>query len=83
LAEREIEAQSSAGIAVWIPVPEETHVVQSLLERGWAVSPGAPYRLQSERAVRVTTSTLEAQEADAIAAALEDALRPANRTRTA
>jgi DNA-binding transcriptional MocR family regulator len=83
LAERGIDAQSSAGIAVWIPVPEETHVVQSLLERGWAVSPGAPYRLQSGRAIRVTTSTLETQEADALAVALEEALQPANRTRTA
>jgi DNA-binding transcriptional MocR family regulator len=83
LAERGIETQSSAGIAVWIPVPEETHVVQSLLERGWAVSPGAPYRLQSERAIRVTTSTLLERESGELAAAIEDALRPVNRTRTA
>ncbi len=83
LAERGIEVQSSAGIAVWIPVSEETHVVQSLLERGWAVSPGAPYRLQSERAIRVTTSTLKAEEADALAEAIEGALQPASRTRPA
>jgi len=82
LAERGIEAQSSTGIAVWVPVPEETHVVQSLLERGWAVSPGAPYRLQSERAIRVTTSTLLARESDRLADAIEDALRPVSGTRT-
>jgi DNA-binding transcriptional MocR family regulator len=83
LAERGIEARASAGIAVWIPVPEETHVVQALLERGWAVFPGAPYRLQSERAIRVTISTLQAREADELAAAISDALRPESRTRTA
>jgi DNA-binding transcriptional MocR family regulator len=83
LAERGVEAQSSAGIAVWVPVPEETHVVQSLLERGWAVSPGAPYRLRSERAIRVTISTLEGREAGVLAAAIEEALAPAQRTRTA
>jgi DNA-binding transcriptional MocR family regulator len=83
LAERGIEAQASAGIAVWIPVPEETHVVQALLERGWVVLPGAPYRLQSERAIRVTISTLQPREAGELAGAIEDALRPASRTRTA
>jgi DNA-binding transcriptional MocR family regulator len=83
LAGRGIDVQSSAGISVWVPVPEETHVVQSLLERGWAVAPGAPYRLQSERAIRVTISTLLAPEANELAAAIEDALRPASRTRTA
>jgi DNA-binding transcriptional MocR family regulator len=83
LAEQEIETQASAGIAVWIPVPEETHVAQALLEGGWVVSPGAPYRLQSERAIRITTSTLQAREADELAAAIAEALRPASRTRTA
>ncbi len=83
LAERGIEAGASAGITVWIPVPEEAPVVQALLERGWAVSPGAPYRLQAERAVRVTTSSLKEGEAGELAAAVEDALRPARTTRTA
>ncbi len=83
LVTRGIEVQASAGISVWIPVPEETHVVQSLQEQGWAVLPGAPYRLQSERAIRVTISTLLAREADELAAAIEDALRPASGTRTA
>jgi DNA-binding transcriptional MocR family regulator len=82
LAERGIEAPASAGIAVWIPVLEETHVVQALLERGWAVLPGAPYRLQSERAVRVTISTLQSREADELADAISGALRPTSRTRT-
>lgn len=83
LAERGIEARPGAGITAWVPVPEEAHVVQRLLERGWAVSPGAPYRLRSESAIRITTSTLREDEADALAAAIEEALQPASRTRTA
>ncbi|HVY78944.1 MAG TPA: aminotransferase class I/II-fold pyridoxal phosphate-dependent enzyme, partial [Solirubrobacterales bacterium] len=83
LAERGIEVSAPAGIAVWIPVPEEAPVVQSLLARGWAVLPGAPFRLRSERAVRVTTSALREDEADGLAEAVAAALRPAAATRTA
>ena len=43
LAERGIEVSATAGIAAWIPVPEEAPVVQSLLAQGWAVMPGAPF----------------------------------------
>ena len=64
LAEQGIEASSTAGIATWIPVPEEAPVVQSLLAEGWAVMPGAPFRLQSARAIRVTTSALAGDEAE-------------------
>jgi DNA-binding transcriptional MocR family regulator len=83
LAEREIEVSATAGIAVWIPVPEEAAVVQSLLAQGWAVMPGAPFRLQSERAIRVTTSTLAGKDADELAEAIQAALRPSSATRTA
>jgi DNA-binding transcriptional MocR family regulator len=83
LSQRDIEVAASAGIAVWIPVPEEAPVVQSLLAAGWAVMPGAPFRLRAERAIRITTSALEADEAEELAAALRDALRPAVATRTA
>lgn len=83
LAERGIEVSAPAGIAVWIPVPEEAPVVQSLLASGWAVLPGAPFRLRSERAVRVTTSALREEEAEGLAEAVAEALLPATTTRTA
>jgi DNA-binding transcriptional MocR family regulator len=83
LAERGIEASSTAGIATWIPVPEEAPVVQALLAAGWAVMPGAPFRLQSGRGIRVTTSTLAGDEADELAEAIRVALRPSEATRTA
>jgi DNA-binding transcriptional MocR family regulator len=83
LAEHGIEAAGTAGIAVWIPVPEEAPVVQSLLAQGWAVMPGAPFRLQSGRAIRVTTSTLAGDDADELAEAIQAALRPSSATRAA
>jgi DNA-binding transcriptional MocR family regulator len=83
LAAQGIEAVSSAGITVWVPVPEEAPVVQSLLEDGWAVLPGAPYRLRSGRAIRVTASLLKEDEAAAFAADLARALQPRGLTRTA
>jgi DNA-binding transcriptional MocR family regulator len=83
LAQRGIEVETSAGITVWIPVPEEAPIVQALLAQGWAVSPGAPYRLRSERAIRVTISSLQEGDADELAVSIEDAMRPTRHTRTA
>lgn len=83
LAKRGIEVSSVAGIATWIPVPEEAPVVQSLLAAGWAVMPGAPFRLQSARAIRITTSTLAGSEAEDLAEAVRVALQPSGATRTA
>jgi hypothetical protein len=82
-AKRGIEASSGAGVGAWIPVPEEAPVVQSLLAQGWAVMPGAPFRLQSARAIRVTTSALAGNEADEFAEAVRTALQPSGATRTA
>ncbi len=83
LAERGIEVETPAGINVWIPVPDETYAVQALREEGWAVAAGAPFRLQSGPAIRVTISTLLADEAQALAAAVGEALRPSQPTRAA
>lgn len=83
LAEHGIGAEAPSGLNIWIPVPDETRVVQALLGEGWAVAPGAPFRLQSEPAIRVTVSTLQEDEAASLAAALARALSPGQRTRAA
>ena len=72
LAEHGIRACGRSGLGVWIPVPEEAAAVQSLLDHGWAVSPGERYRFESPPGIRVTTTTLEAAEAKALAAALAE-----------
>lgn len=63
LRERGIDAHGVSGLNVWIPVPEETTVVQALLQKGWAVKAGERYRIASPPAIRVTISTLEPKEA--------------------
>ncbi|MDX1650280.1 MAG: aminotransferase class I/II-fold pyridoxal phosphate-dependent enzyme [Myxococcota bacterium] len=77
LADRGVEAHGRSGLNVWVPVPEETAVVQRLAAAGWAVRAGEVYRLESPPGVRVTTAGLPEAEAPAVADALADALRPA------
>lgn len=83
LAEHGIEAESPTGLNVWIPVPDETRVVQALQADGWAVMPGAPFRLQAKPAIRVTTSSLQPAESPALAAAVARTLEPSHLTRSA
>jgi DNA-binding transcriptional MocR family regulator len=83
LAEHGIESEAPSGLNVWIRVPDETSTVQALQTAGWAVAPGAPFRLQADPAIRVTVSTLQADEAKPLAAAIATALRPSQRTRSA
>jgi DNA-binding transcriptional MocR family regulator len=74
LAEHGIAAAGDSGLGVWIPVDEELAVVQQLLDRGWAVSPGERYRFDSPPGIRVTTTTLKRGEARELAAAFAEAL---------
>jgi len=81
LAERGIEAHGRSGLNVWIPVPDETGAVARLLHAGWAVAPGARFRMNAPPGIRITVSTLTEPEtaplADAVAAAIGPA--PARR----
>jgi DNA-binding transcriptional MocR family regulator len=83
LAEHDIEVEAPTGLNVWIPVPDETSVVQTLQSDGWAVMPGAPFRLQAAPAIRVTISSLKPAESPALAAAIARSLEPSQRTRSA
>ncbi|HET9322448.1 MAG TPA: aminotransferase class I/II-fold pyridoxal phosphate-dependent enzyme, partial [Gaiellaceae bacterium] len=74
LADRAIPAYGGSGLGVWVPVAEEVAVVQELLERGWAVSPGERYRFRTPPGLRITTTDLQPSEAEELAAALQDAL---------
>lgn len=83
LSEHGIEAEAPSGLNVWIPVPDETSAVQAMQAQGWAVAPGAPFRLQAKPAIRVTVSSLRPDEAPALAAAIATSLQPSRRTRSA
>jgi DNA-binding transcriptional MocR family regulator len=72
LRARGVQASGRSGLNVWIPVREEAAVVAALLQRGWAVAPGAPYRLGSSGpAIRVTIAALEPEDSAAFAADLQ------------
>ncbi|MEV5008983.1 aminotransferase class I/II-fold pyridoxal phosphate-dependent enzyme [Streptomyces sp. NPDC056159] len=77
LADRGIAAHGRSGMNVWVPVPDETGVVASLLHAGWAVAPGARYRLAAPPGIRITVSTLRDEETERLADAVATALRPA------
>jgi DNA-binding transcriptional MocR family regulator len=76
-------APAPSGINLWIPVPDEYAAVRALRDEGYAVAAGTPYRLSPGSAIRVTTATIEPEEAPRLAAAIERAVSPPPRTRTA
>jgi DNA-binding transcriptional MocR family regulator len=83
LGELGISASGRSGFNVWIAVPDEAAVVSRLLQGGWAVAPGARYRLNSAPAIRVTTAGLPEREAPGFAAALAEIMTLSRRSRAA
>ncbi|SCL33309.1 DNA-binding transcriptional regulator, MocR family, contains an aminotransferase domain [Micromonospora pallida] len=77
LAGHDVIAHGRSGINVWLPVPDETGVVTALRDAGWAVAPGALFRLGAPPGVRLTVSPLDDAEIPALAEAVARALRPA------
>jgi DNA-binding transcriptional MocR family regulator len=74
-----IAAHGTSGLNVWIPLPEESAVIQSLFQRGWAVAAGERYRIKTPPAIRVTTASLDAADAHRFANDLAEVLRPSQR----
>lgn len=76
LARRGVEAHGRSGMNVWVPVPDETRAVAGLVAAGWAVAPGARFRMEAGPAVRLTVSGLEPGEVEALAEAVAGAVGP-------
>ncbi|MFI9246260.1 aminotransferase class I/II-fold pyridoxal phosphate-dependent enzyme [Streptomyces sp. NPDC053086] len=76
LAQRGVTAHGRSGMNVWVPVPDETGAVARLVQRGWAVAPGASFRIASPQGIRVTVSTLTAADITPLADAVAAAVRP-------
>ncbi|MGW6212948.1 aminotransferase class I/II-fold pyridoxal phosphate-dependent enzyme [Streptomyces sp. NPDC055109] len=74
LEARGVAAHGRSGMNVWIPVPDETGAVARLLHAGWAVAPGARFRMSAPPGIRITVSPLGLDDmeplADAVAAAV-------------
>lgn len=76
LADRGVVGLGRSGMNVWIPVPDETGAVARLLQSGWAVAPGARFRLISPPGIRVTVSMLTEADISPLAEAVAAAVRP-------
>ncbi|WP_340556178.1 aminotransferase class I/II-fold pyridoxal phosphate-dependent enzyme [Streptomyces sp. GSL17-111] len=76
LARHGVAAHGRSGMNVWVPVPDETSAVAGLLRSGWAVAPGARFRLATPPGVRLTLSTLDVGELPGLAEDVAAALRP-------
>ncbi|KAB7836846.1 aminotransferase class I/II-fold pyridoxal phosphate-dependent enzyme [Streptomyces mobaraensis] len=76
LRERGLEARGRSGMNVWLPVPDETGAVARLLSAGYAVAPGARFRLASPPGVRITVSALGPEDIQPVADALAAATGP-------
>ncbi|GGV23260.1 GntR family transcriptional regulator [Streptomyces longisporoflavus] len=63
-----IAAHGASGMNVWVPVRDESAVVNGLRSRGWWVAAGSRFRIATPTAVRVTTATLEVPDAARFAA---------------
>jgi len=59
-----------SGFTVWVPVRDEAAAVGAAQSAGYTIDGGARYRSAAAPGVRVTTTTLEARDAAALATAL-------------
>lgn len=83
LAGAGVPAHGASGLNVWVPVGEEAATVAELMQRGWVLAPGAPYRLPgAPPGVRITTATLPEREAEQLAGALAQTLAPSALSRS-
>jgi DNA-binding transcriptional MocR family regulator len=76
LRARGVAASGATGINVWVPVPDETHAVAVLRDAGYAVAPGALFRISSPPGIRITVSPLDEPDLPALAHAVAGAVRP-------
>ncbi|MEU4561765.1 aminotransferase class I/II-fold pyridoxal phosphate-dependent enzyme [Actinoplanes sp. NPDC023936] len=70
-----VPAFGETGINVWVPVPDELRAVSSLRDRGYGVAPGSLFRIRSAPGIRITVSTLSAEEIPFLAEAVAASVR--------
>ena len=65
-----LRAYGASGMNVWLPVGDETTVVASAADAGFAVRPGQRYRQASPPGVRITLSNLQEEDIGRLATAV-------------
>jgi DNA-binding transcriptional MocR family regulator len=81
LRARGVPARGRSGVNVWVPVADETFAVTRIRDAGFAVAPGAPYRVAAPPAVRVSIGRLRPDMYEPLVTALVSAVRPGGRVR--
>ncbi|AEV88055.1 GntR family transcriptional regulator [Actinoplanes sp. SE50] len=77
LQARGVRSSGDTGINVWVPVPDETHAIAGLRDAGYAVAPGALFRIASPPGIRITVSPLAESDIEALADAVSTVVHPA------
>ncbi|MCX4760508.1 aminotransferase class I/II-fold pyridoxal phosphate-dependent enzyme [Streptomyces sp. NBC_01275] len=67
LATRGIASHGASGMNLWVPVRDESAVVNGLRSYGWWVAAGARFRLASGPGVRISVAELEPADAARLA----------------
>jgi DNA-binding transcriptional MocR family regulator len=70
-----IAAAGRSGMAVWVPVADETGATSALLDCGWAVAPGERFRIASAPGIRIGIATLTVAESARLSADLAEFVR--------
>ncbi|MEU6808896.1 aminotransferase class I/II-fold pyridoxal phosphate-dependent enzyme [Streptomyces sp. NPDC046831] len=74
LGARGFAAHAASGMNVWVPVVDESAVVNGLRSYGWWVAAGARFRLSSAPGVRISVAGLEPADAARLASDLATVL---------
>ena len=60
-------------------MPDETVAITRLLSAGWAAAPGTRFRIAAPPGVRITVSSVDADEIDPLADAVTEAIHAVGR----
>ncbi|GAA2670858.1 aminotransferase class I/II-fold pyridoxal phosphate-dependent enzyme [Actinoplanes palleronii] len=71
-----VPAFGETGINVWVPVPDETHAIATLRDAGYAVAPGALFRIAAPPGIRITVSPLAEPDLPALVTAVTTVVHP-------
>jgi DNA-binding transcriptional MocR family regulator len=77
LRAHDVEAFGRTGINVWVHVPDETRAVSVLRDAGYAVAPGALFRISAPPGIRITVSPLGEHQIGPLSEAVTVAAHPA------
>jgi DNA-binding transcriptional MocR family regulator len=80
LRQHGVPAFGETGINVWVPVPDETHAIAALRDAGYAVAPGALFRVSAPPGIRITICPVEEPDLPALAQAIAAAIHPVTGT---